>query len=299
MPRIALDVDYLVREYRAGRTADDLGRELGVSVNTIKSRLRKQGVSLAYLKPKPRIDIDVAALVEAYNDGASVKSLAERFGVSRGVIANRLKWQGITPRNRSEGMFLRMSQTSPEERARLAAAAHDAVRGRTVSRESKRLGAITRWKRLLGVSPAEMSLAQMLHDRGLRPEPQFPIGIYNCDLAIHPVAVEVWGGGFHFTGKHARRTPERIRQIMNAGWDVLCLVVDSRRYPLTPAVADYIVSHVEAARQNPSAIREYRVVWGAGEFSTGGCANDKYISFKHPNRHRRNSRTGQYESVPR
>lgn len=71
-----------------------------------------------------RVEIDLDKLVSLYNSGKSVKQLAEMFETDRNTIGRRLKSVGITPRGRSESMFLRMSQTSPEERMKLVAKAH-------------------------------------------------------------------------------------------------------------------------------------------------------------------------------
>jgi hypothetical protein len=62
------------------------------------------------------IDVDIKRLVDLYDLGKSVKELSKIFGVSRGAIHLRLRDRGIIPRNRSQSMYLRMSQTSDEER---------------------------------------------------------------------------------------------------------------------------------------------------------------------------------------
>src|SRR5690606_37643437 len=109
------------------------------------------------------------------------------------------------------------------------------------------------------------------------------IGPYNCDLAVHPVAVEVFGGGWHWHGAHYARAEERFRYIMNEGWYVLVVVVGfNGRFPLTPAVGDYVASEIERARRDPSLVGQYRVVWGAGEFSTGGRLEDDHFSIEPP-----------------
>ena len=73
---------------------------------------------------KFKVDVDMKKLVELYKSGKSVKQLSEIFRINRNVINLRLSGVGITPRNRSQSMYLRMKQTSKEERKRLTTKAH-------------------------------------------------------------------------------------------------------------------------------------------------------------------------------
>jgi hypothetical protein len=83
---------------------------------------------------------------------------------------------------------------------------------------------------------------------------------------------------------------------MDRGWDVYFIPVwDS--WPLIPAVADHLVAYAQLRRGDPSARREYRVVWGAGQFVTAGSAQDDDFSTDPPFRLRRNATTGRYERV--
>src|SRR6266568_3349358 len=77
---------------------------------------------------RERIPLEVSDLVKRYLGGESENALAKSLGVSRNVIERRLRETNIKRRGGSASMFLRMSQTSPEERSRLAFAAHEAVR---------------------------------------------------------------------------------------------------------------------------------------------------------------------------
>ena len=120
-----VEIDNMVQLYESGESISALGRRYGCSNPTITKRLRDRGIEIRHQD----VTVDVDALIELYNSGVSVKALAKRFECSRDVIVRRLESRGITPRNRSESMYLRMGQTSPEERMRLTDAAHDAVRG--------------------------------------------------------------------------------------------------------------------------------------------------------------------------
>lgn len=227
--------------------------------------------------PAKRMDIDVDNLIQLYNSGESVKHLAELLGVSRPLITRRLHENGITPRNRSESMFLRMSRTPPEERARLANAAHAAVRGHRRTEEELCKRAITRQQSGKSATPIEIRLAEMLEDRGLRTVKQMAAGPYNIDIAITepPIAVEIFGGNWHASGRHAERYRKRCDYLLDHGWvPVIIWVV--RDYPLQVAAADYLVALVEAVRLDKAAFQQEQVIRGDGQLTTLGCNNLKY-----------------------
>jgi len=219
---------------------------------------------------------DANDLVKRYLAGESEQALAESFGVSRAVIRRVLLEAGIRPRNRSAGMHTRMAQTSPEERRRLASAAHDAVRGKAKTADflaAKALG-IERIGAAHGnASVAELILADMLREAGREVIHQKAIGPYNVDLTTGPVAVEVLGGGWHRSKKHG----ERLRYILNAGWDVIYVWVDGRNFPLATGAGEYVAAHCEFRDRNPAAPRCYRVIRGGGEFVAEGSADSDDI----------------------
>lgn len=215
---------------------------------------------------------DADDLVRRYVVGESEKALAEAFGVGRQAIRRVLLEAGIQPRNRSEGMFTRMAQTSPEERARLASAAHAAVRGRSVPRAEKEARARTMEARGASahtVSPAELVFAGWLRENGLPVVHQKAVGPYNVDIAAGSVAVEILGGGWHRAKLHG----ERLRYILDAGWDVIYIWAAARDYPLGPGAAEYVIAHLEFRDRNPAAPRCYRVIRGGGQFVAGGSAD--------------------------
>jgi hypothetical protein len=245
---------------------------------------------------RPPFDADQA--IEDYISGMSENATAIKHGISRTLMRTVLLERDIAPRGRSEAETIKWSRMGEAKRRAQVKAAHQASRGRRASAEELIRKAQSK-QDTRGASHYELTLAAWLHERGLAPIQQLAIGPYNCDLAIHPVAVEVWGGGWHFTGRHAARTQERFHYIMNAGWHVLAVAVDSRCRPLVPQIADYIVAQVQQMRSNETAIRQYRVVWGAGEFTTGGSAQDNHFSIEPPFTNSRNPVNGQYQRVAR
>jgi uncharacterized protein (DUF433 family) len=267
---LPVNTDDLIREYQAGRSVKEIARQFSVSEPLIYQRMRKAGVPTR----GKRLDVPVIELLSRYRAGESEKALSEALGVSRPAIRRRLLEAGITPRDGSASMYLRMAGTTPEQRADLSRAAHDAVRGKRQSDAHRCAIATTRQRLQSGTSPGEMALAEMLAARGIPTVPQQAIGPYNCDLGAYPVAVEVFGGSWHWSGRHILRAPERFRYILNASWDILAVKIEVRRHPLTSATADYVAAYIESARRDPARRREYRVIRGAGETLTAGSADD-------------------------
>jgi hypothetical protein len=97
---------------------------------------------------------------------------------------------------------------------------------------------------------------------------QKAVGPYNIDIAAKPIAVEIFGGHWHGSGRHVARAPKRFRYLLDQGWPFVIVWADARHAPLTPDAAQYIVTFAEFVRSHPTARREYRVIWGTGEEAT-------------------------------
>jgi very-short-patch-repair endonuclease len=211
-------------------------------------------------------------LVRRYTGGESEQALAKSFGVDRGTIRARLLKAGVQRRGSSESAYLRMAHLSPEERARNADAAHDAVRGTTWTDERLALKAQTIERQgadWAGASPAERVLADMLRGAGLTVINQKAAGPYNVDVATGSVAVEILGGSWHRSKHHG----ERLRYLLDAGWDVIYIWVIDGSCPLTAGAAEYVIAHCQFRDRHPAAPRCYRVIRGSGEFVAEGSAD--------------------------
>ena len=242
-----------------------------------------------------RYTLDSDYLVERYLSGVSEKGLADELGITRGPIRRHLLEAGVQPRGRSEAETLRWTQMTSGQRAAQVAAAHAAVLGTKKSPADLAARAIHKQQNWTGlITPSEATLRQMLDERGLPTVPQQAIGPYNCDLGAFPVAVEIYGGNWHWYGRHIARTPERFRYLFNRGWHIIAVHVVASR-PLKAAAADYIVAFHQQASRNPAAPREYRVIRGDAQPLASGCENDDEISLKSPFNYRRNRAARDYE----
>lgn len=217
-------------------------------------------------------------LLSRYLGGESEKALAEAHGVSRTAIRRVIVEEGVEPRGRPQSMVVRMARTSSEERQRLTAAAHAAVRGShlTADQLSRRARGVERTQ--ANTSPAERILQAMLEERGLIVSSQKAIGPYNADLAAGSVAVEVLGGTWHRTKRHGKR----LGYFLDHGWDVIYVWVDGIHYPLSPSAAEDIAAQVERRDRDPAAPRRYRVIRGSGELIAIGEGDLDQIPDKVP-----------------
>lgn len=223
---------------------------------------------------------DVDYLVREYLAGKSTNQLSHEVGLTRGSIDMRLRERGIKLRSQSESETLKWSRMTPEQVSRQVAAANAASRGTPKSFAQKCKTAIT-VESNGRMNSDELLLSILLCEREIICTPQKAIGPYNCDLAASPVAVEIFGGHWHWEGKHFARLDQRVRYILNAGWHLL-MIPNTFKSPLTPAIANYVATYIQEARRDPTRRREYRMVWCAGQFTSAGYADDDHISIEPP-----------------
>lgn len=236
------------------------------SGNTINEYVPSKSSQLLNGRRSPRrLTLPEEEICRRYVSGETEQALAKAFNTSRRTIATRLQENGVTHRTQSETQRIRAIAQTPEQRSAQARAAHEAVRGREHSFEEKCQRAQTRQIKQLGISAHEALLCYWLAERGFSSIPQCAIGPYNTDLAIHPVAVEIYGGGWHSGGRHFARVAERTRYILDQGWNLIFVWVDRRKWPLTIGCAEYLIAFLEQASIDPSLRGEYRVIRGNGQ----------------------------------
>jgi len=295
--RSTIDESSVIDFYNTGATIAEVGRKFCVTDKVIVRILTENGITTEnrkFIRGLP-----FAEIASLYADGVGAAGVAKKFNISASVIIRLLRENGVHIRNASEQQQARMDRTPFHERQRLAEKANAAVRGVPKKRsESIKMARTSFLNGTRRSSPLETRLAEMLLERGIESLPQYPVGPYNCDLACPPVAVEVLGGKWHWHGEHRARAKERTYYFLDRDWHVLYVPIDTS-FPLNDAVADYVANFIKFARGNPSATREYRVVWGAGEFVVGGCLDEDEFTFDPPFTSRRNPTNGRYERVPR
>lgn len=267
------DFDNLIARYIAGESVRELAGEAGINPKTIYKEIKRRDV----LRPT-RIEIpNLPHIIERYLAGESEQSLAKELGVSRSVLSRRLAEHGIQRRDISDSMYIRWANATPEQKSRMLDNAHEASRGSSVPDERKERVAKTRERISYFISPIENIMADWLREFGMSITQQKAIGAYNVDIAVNepPIAIEIFGGGWHSSGEHAARFVERFKYILNQGWHVVIVWLDARHYPLDIRAANYIVTFIEELRLNPPTISQYRVIRGDGKTVS---ATNKYFN---------------------
>ena len=214
---------------------------------------------------KPRTIVDCGNIISEYNSGKSVKQLAADNGCSRSVICRVLRDAEITPRNRSESMYVRMANTLPEERSRLTAAAHEAKRGYVNSPETRHKMALARNKR---VGVFENGFIAALKNAGIPVFPQQPFLAYNFDIGCGNVAVEI--EVCHGLIEGNTKFMKRIMECLHAGMNMIYVAITSKRTVIPDACYNQVIALVEACRRNPPAQCQYWVVRSTGELHSTG-----------------------------
>lgn len=88
--RLNLDVEYITKEYLAGRTAQSIATELGVGKKTILTRLKEEGVQRRQQPSYPEVTKEV--LEELYtNQKLSTRTIASKFRCSNKFVNTRLE----------------------------------------------------------------------------------------------------------------------------------------------------------------------------------------------------------------
>ncbi len=73
-----------------GVTRAEMSAQLGRTPNAIKMKLQSMGLYVPKPAARPWTDLDDAALVQQYRDGASFATLAATFGRSENAVISRL-----------------------------------------------------------------------------------------------------------------------------------------------------------------------------------------------------------------
>lgn len=264
--------DHAVQAHLAGASATEIAKQIGSSFVTVRKVLIEAGaydpaIGKAAAAAKQRHTIDTDEAVRLYLDGTSENEIAKRLGVQRFVVRRHLASAGVPIRDQTEANRLMMSARSPEEHARNTMAAHDAVRGKRQPETTGVARAQAKAKKATPESADERAMIERLRAAGYDAVPQRAVGKYNIDVAVQPVAVEVFGGGWHASGKHAAGWPARRDYLFDQGWNLVVVWV-SAQYPLGRGGYDQVVAHIEQTRSDPSLRRQEWMIRGDGQPET-------------------------------
>ena len=210
-------------------------------------------------------------IINKYTAGHSIKKLASDNGFSRQVIYRVLRENNIPIRNLSESMYVRMANTPPEERQRLASAAHEAKRGYVNSPETRHKMALAKNKR---VGIFEDGFIKALTNAGIDTTPQQPFLAYNLDIGCGNVAVEIEVG--HGVLIHTPKIRKRLVECLEAGMNMIYVSIPSRGSVIHGACYEQIISLVKLCRRYPPKTCQYWMIRSTGEvYATGRLYRDK------------------------
>lgn len=275
-----LNVDDIINLYQSGKGIREISRIVHKRGETVKKVLIENGVTLRVPVNARKTDINKAAIIADYTSGMSCLAVANKYEVSRSVIHRILKESSIVIRSSSEANKISASCRTPEENAALVKSAHEAIKGKTYSNEELRKRAISRQNTFsCFTSPYEKAIANELTHKGIDFIPQFAIDKYNIDFAIWDnIALEVYGGGWHTTGRAALRFDDRSKKIFDSGRSiVICWCTNSSAFNAA-AVTEYLITLNKILCSDPASRCRHYVIGGDGNVSTIGCDKLNYIS---------------------
>lgn len=278
-------------------TQDEIAEAVGISVN-VAGRIVRQ-----FVPRENRFNyIDDAAkerIVAAFLAGIGLSGIGRHLGIkgSATTFGNIISKAGYKTRNRSEQQKARMNRCTESEKAALTKKANIAATGRKVPHESK----VKRAKSMEGLfnkrSRYEPLVFNSLIEAFPNAIPSMAVDIYNLDIGIGNVAVEVFGGGWSYSdASRVNKYINRTKELAKLGINTLFVILSKES---TVIDADNLISQINILSRNPASACEYRVVWGDFNGSTGLCDNLDELAFECPFVNVRDSTTGRYVSVLR
>jgi hypothetical protein len=250
-PRPESDRQHAITLYQSGLSSVIVARQLRADPGWVQGVLKEAGVTRSRSAARRHFfdrggrspflnrTLPIQEIADRYRQGETTVALANAFGVSGRAITRCIREGGGQVRTVAEARLLIDREQSATRRA--------------AARSPHFIGA------------GEELLRQMLTDRGECPNPQYPCGTKNIDLALLPVAVEiVVSAEAPFKNRYILK---RTVYLAQRGWWCLYIWVSRRTGVLVPEIADQVIAFRDFASSNPSSMREHRVLRGCGELA--------------------------------
>ncbi len=211
--------------------------------------------------------LDTNNIINEYLTGKSVLYLARQNHVCRQVIHRILIDNDVAVRNRSESMYVRMAQTSVEDRKRLAHAANVAKRGSHNTPEMLHKRALAHQRRI-GIF--EQEFIDALSNAGINVTPQEPFLSYNLDLGCGNIAVEIHT---QIASPLSTKFVKKLMNCVNSGKSMIYVWISPRHLVVDTACYNKVISLIQEFSLNPPSISQYWVIRGTGEIYAHGTFN--------------------------
>lgn len=213
-------------------------------------------------------------LIKMYNSGISLNQISKESGFKRITLNRHFIENGVIMRTQSDSNKIKWSKMNQSQRKRQVQKAHEAVKGSKHSIQTKIKSAKSFYQNCLRCGMFESELAELLN-KYFTVYQQFPIGIYNCDIAIHesPIIIEIQMS--NRSGLKSKLSANRIKYILNKGYFVIYILSPSEHYrPVFDIfiIANKIISYVNILRSDKS----YR-----GKYIMIGCDGNPFPSHRY------------------
>lgn len=198
---------------------------------------------------------------QMHQDGISVLKMASVLGVSRPTIVRCIKELGLDIRGGSEANKIRFAKCSRDYIQKLTKKAHDAVRGKKRTCEELVYRAIIHQFNPDRFGKLEKFAHSRLCGMGFNAIHQRPCYVYNLDVGVGPVAVEIHNA----TGNPMMvpRLRKRIIQLAHLGIATIYIKVFDAE-TISSSAFDYVATFIDEFSAHPTGRCEYRVIHSDG-----------------------------------
>lgn len=270
MPRIwdrtdIPELDTIIAEYQAGESFGPLVKKYGYSVWMLRNRFKERGITTR----RKRMDIpELDAVVSEYQAGKPLQVIAKEYGYSYGALRVQLKRRGVVPRNVSEGVqgYWKYRRAHSEACADLD--------GAFSIDEARTKAALTKFEKQVNIHRHENEIADIIRDAQFSAIQQFPVGMYNLDIALNeaPIAVEIChtdAVNFNKGRTGNRPQKERIKYLCDRGWFVIYVIATgsgqaAKRTINVSLIRSELINWLARALQSNDLFGCYHVIWGNG-----------------------------------
>lgn len=287
MKKLTYDQSIITKEalqsFRSqGLTYAKIAEHFGVTEYTIKRAMIDYG--LLVKKPQKKfLDVSPGYLearaeefqrfLDLHNQGLTYAQIAQACGKSMSYVGKLFTLNGYS--------FDSTYKT---------AAAHSAVRGMKRSFDDLERRAAGKERTPPKMSRWEKMFSDWLTSQNIAFTYYKAVGKYNIDFAIGTsVAVELYGGAFHSDGRAAARLNDRMRYLLDGGWNVYIIWCLSKEETIFPGCFDDFKAFMERTGRDESFRGQYRVIWSDGDLVSSGSFESDYRAVVFPARMRHNA----------